>query len=91
MEVSEVKAPPKFMASEGRNSIMTFIIIKINQGGRWLQLLRPKHWAVTVGPANHCSVYMGVSSRGDCSRQVAKPEALGAVQAWLAQNADDPG
>lgn len=56
---SEVKATPEVYGQQGAE-----IIIKVSQGGKWLQLLRPKRWTeVTVGPANNFNIYMRVCSK----------------------------
>lgn len=64
-KAQELTAALKFTASEGQNLMMTFITIKVSQGGRWLPLLRLKRWVqVTVGPAKNFNIYTGISSRG---------------------------
>lgn len=79
MEGSELKDALKFMASEGWNLIMTFIIIKINKEAG--QLLRLKPWA-EVMPTTSIFTWMS-GAEGGCLRAATEPEALDSMQAWL--------
>lgn len=60
LEGSQLKDALKFMASEGWNLIMTFIIIKINKEAGAATEVE----ALGRGHANNFNIYMDVRSRG---------------------------